>query len=130
MKTVVLGTVCLALAVGALAGCSARNAESSTSAAPSTAPSSSALPVIENTKGLVKLGWSSTSSTDSGHVIVTVENKDCIDPKGVRVEETSTTVTVAAWGAHQQEPCAAVGYALHGELPLQEPLGDRSLKHG
>lgn len=86
--------------------------------------------MVESTKGLVELGWSSTSPTNSGQLVVTVENKDCVAPKGVTVEETSTTVTVTAWGARQQEPCAAIGYALLGELPLQEPLGDRLLKHG
>ena len=70
------------------------------------------------------------SSTESGRLVVSVENEDCVEPKGVSVVETSSTVVVTAWGAKQDEPCAAVGHALRGGLPLYAPLGDRTLRHG
>ncbi|WP_148058338.1 hypothetical protein [Curtobacterium sp. PhB78] len=130
MRTVVLGTVFVVLTMGTLVGCSAREAAQSPTVVPSATSTSSALPVVASTKGLVKLDWSSTSSTAAGSVVVSVQNKDCVAPMGVTVDESTTTVTVQAWGKKQQEPCAAVGYALRGALPLQEPLGDRTLSHG
>ena len=129
MRSVVLGTVCAAMTAVALAGCSARGATPLPTAIASTSSSLSALPLLHNTTGLVELGWSSTSSTESGRLIVSVENEDCVDPKGVTVAETSTTVMVEAWGVKQHEPCAAGGHALRGAPPLYAPLGDRTLGH-
>jgi hypothetical protein len=128
MNRVVLGTMCVVAVGAALTGCSVRDAAPSSPAVPSA--TSSSLPVVRSTTGLVKLPWHSSSSAGSDALVVSVENEDCVDPKGVSVEETATTVTVTAWGEKSKEPCAAVGYALAGALPLQSPLGDRKLEHG
>jgi uncharacterized YccA/Bax inhibitor family protein len=130
MRFVVLGTVAVVLTVCSLTGCSARDDAAS---APTTSPSTTAqstLPVVKDSTGLVELRWKAVSSVESGDLKVSVENDDCVDPKGVTVSETLRTVTVTAWGKKQQEPCAAVGYALLGSLPLHAPLGDRELRHG
>lgn len=62
--------------------------------------------------------------------MLAVQNTDCVTPVGVSLRETSTAVTVTAWGRRQTEPCAAIGYAMYGAVPLDGPLGHRTLRHG
>jgi len=129
MKFVALG-IGLVITAGLLAGCSARSGGQPAEEIEPSATKSPSIAVIEDTDGLVRLNWSDTGKQRAGLPVVSVQNEDCVTPKGVTVQETATTVTVTAWGAKAKEPCSAIGYALAGALPLQSPLGDRKLEHG
>lgn len=115
----------------ALTGCALR----ATGHLPAERPTAAAqtadrLPTVATTEGLRQLRWTDTGRRQKGLPVLAVQNEDCVAPIGVTVRETSTSVAVTAWGRRQQEPCAAVGYALSGSVPLDEPLGHRTLRHG
>ena len=133
MRQVVLGAALAACLVTALTGCSARGSvdEPSSSGAPaSSTTATNPLPLLQDTKGLTRLRWVDTGSVIDGAPVLSINNARCVTPSGITVQETSTTVTVTAWGAKHPEPCTAIGYAISGPLTLRSPLGDRALRHG
>ncbi|MFJ4222408.1 hypothetical protein [Curtobacterium luteum] len=115
----------------ALKGCSQRAEQQPQAQAPTAEPTTSdRIPTVTTTEGLRQLRWTDTGRRRDGLPVLAVQNEDCVAPVGVTVRETSTSVTVTAWGRKQVQPCAAVGYALYGAVPLDEPLGHRTLHAG
>lgn len=129
MKFVALG-LSLLVTAGLLTGCSPRTSSGRPAEATEPSPTSTSIAAVKDTDGLVSLRWSDTGKLHSGRPVISVLNEECVTPVGVTVEETSSTVRVTAWGRKAKEPCAAVGFALHGPVALREPLGDRTLRHG
>jgi hypothetical protein len=63
-------------------------------------------------------------------IYLTVSTQGCTIPQRLAISETATTVTLAAVGATEVEPCTAEARAITGCVQLPTALGDRQVLHG
>ena len=140
MKTSV-GAAALLLAL-TLAGCAAHGGASApvpTSyttldpgpvASPLQATSRGVLPAVD---AGVQVGWDLASSDPaSADLDILVTHGACDDVTGAYVQESSTSVILAAFTAaqdHAGEACPAIGVVERWTVRLAAPLGDRALRH-
>lgn len=77
------------------------------------------------------LPWSLVKvDRDLNRVYLTASNSDCVFPTKVRVEETTTsiTLTVVGVGVGGKTPCTAQAVTMFGYVTPVSPLGDRTIQ--
>jgi hypothetical protein len=65
---------------------------------------------------------------DLNRIYLAASNSGCVTPTKVRIEETSTSITLTVVGVGGKEPCTAEGVTMIGYVTPKSPIGTRNIQ--
>ena len=75
------------------------------------------------------LPWSLVKvDRDLNRIYLTASSSDCVLPKKVRIEETSTSITLTVVGVGGKGPCTAQQVTMFGYVTPKSPIGNRNIQ--